>query len=54
MTDEREVTEQAQRMVDDNLLILLEENKDMKHDEKAAFSNQTRNEDSQPIYFRYK
>lgn len=44
--------EQAQTMVDDNLLILLEESKSIQESKDVAVSVSSSNVDSLPIYFR--
>lgn len=51
--NEKDAVEQTQKMVDDNLLIFLDENRDQVDDEESSSSQQTHNEDSVPIYFRY-
>lgn len=47
-----EVAEQAQKIVDDNLLILLEESKIVAEDDSATATRQTQTDESLPIYFR--
>lgn len=50
--EEKLCPHQAQKLVEENLLILLEENKDDKTDEISNPAYQTHSEDSHPIFFK--
>ncbi|KAK5648479.1 hypothetical protein RI129_003371 [Pyrocoelia pectoralis] len=50
--NEEEIVQQAQKMVDDNLLILLEENKVLEESGEIPKAVPTSNEESPPVYFR--
>ncbi|KAB0799030.1 hypothetical protein PPYR_06910 [Photinus pyralis] len=50
--NEEEIVEQAQKMVDDNLLILLEENKALEESGEVSKTTPASIEDSPPVYFR--
>ncbi|KAF5283909.1 hypothetical protein FQA39_LY04729 [Lamprigera yunnana] len=50
--NEEEITQQAQKMVDDNLLILLEENKVFEEANEISKTATTTNGEGPPVYFR--
>lgn len=51
--DEEDLTEQAQKIVDENLLILLEESKDVPVEDKEVSADMNSSEEGLPVYFRY-
>lgn len=51
--NQQEVTEQAHKMIDENLLILLEESKDIEESNEITNVPLSSSEDSPPVYFRY-
>lgn len=49
---EQEVAKEAKKIVDENLLILLEENKNLHEEKDSVETKSSTNEDNPPIYFR--
>ncbi|KAF5280262.1 hypothetical protein FQR65_LT03070 [Abscondita terminalis] len=52
LENQDEIAQQAQKMIDDNLLILLEENKVFEEASEISKTISNINEDSPPVYFR--
>lgn len=49
---EQEVVKEAKKIVDENLLLLLEENRNLHEEKDSVQTKSSTNEDNPPIYFR--